>query len=456
MFTMRRAKKKAGRARHKARACVVLAASSDARAHVVGKSANKERVLMNWADRLGSLTHVEFMRRYRLNKQKFAWLSSLLEANAPSSKFNPVKPERRVSQDLKLSMALRWLAGGDHKDIADMHGVHAHTTFYKYVRETVQSVNALPELKLMLMRQEGGLDLLTHPELLAPLIRDFDRRSGDVFTKCSMALDGVAIKLQCPRVNGAAYYCRKGFHSFNVQVICDSNHTILWCSILCVGSTHDSTAFAASRLAEALRDENHPFTKSSAWIAGDDAYSGCAAVMHNNMLTPYKGRNLDVWSDAFNFWQSSCRIVVECTLGELIARWGIMWRKLRMDIGFASEVIECCCRLHNVCVEQRDPILTGAKHSAIVHKGDVNFGRFTDLPELNLQLGGNDRRNPDAYVGAGARARRGAGPQSLRDELRSTLEAHQLARPKSSQFTYRSQSLGSRVRAASTTRPGVQ
>ena len=85
--------------------------------------------------------------------------------------------------------------------------------------------------KLMLMRQEGGLDLLTHPELLAPLIRDFDRRSGDVFTKCSMALDGVAIKLQCPRVNGAAYYCRKGFHSFNVQVICDSNHTISRCSI---------------------------------------------------------------------------------------------------------------------------------------------------------------------------------------------------------------------------------
>ena len=114
----------------------------------------------------------------------------------------------------------------------------------------------------------------------------------------------------------------------------------MWCSIQCVGSTHDSTAFAASSLAEALRDENHPFTKSSAWIAGDDAYSGCAAVMHNNMLTPYKGRNLDVWSDAFNFWQSSCRIVVECTLGELIARWGIMWRKLRMDIGFASEVIE--------------------------------------------------------------------------------------------------------------------
>jgi hypothetical protein len=178
--------------------------------------------------------------------------------------------------------------------------------------------------------------------------------------------------------------------------------------------------------------------------------------MHNNMLTPYKGRNLDVWSDAFNFWQSSCRIVVECTLGELIARWGIMWRKLRMDIGFASEVIECCCRLHNVCVEQRDPILTGAKHSAIVHKGDVNFGRFTDLPELNSQS--NDARNPDAYVGAGARARRGAGPQSLRDELRATLEAHQLARPKSSQFTYRSQSLGSRVRAASsrTTGPRVQ
>ena len=101
-------------------------------------------------------------------------------------------------------------------------------------------------------------------------------------------------------------------------------------------------------------------------------------------------------------------------------------------------------------MEQRDPILTGAKHSAIVHKGDVNSSRFLDLPELNSQSRGNDPRNPDVYVAAGARAR-GAAPQSLRDELRRTLEAHQLARPKSSQFTYRSQSLRARVRAASTT-----
>jgi len=353
--------------------------------------------------------------------------------------FNRVPAHKRVTLGIKLSLTLRWLAGGDYKDIADMHGVCAHSSFYKYASEIIHVINRLPALEFRLMGTDR--DLLTHPELLAPLIKQFDARSGDVFKKCSMALDGVAIKLQCPRVNGAAYYCRKGFHSFNLQVICDSNHTILWASIRCVGSTHDSTAFAATKLAEVLRDEDHPFTKYGAWIAADDAYSGCAAAMHNNMLTPYKGVNLDVWRDAFNFWQSSVRIVVECTLGELIARWGIFWRKLRMDIALAGEVIQCCCRLHNLCVEDREPIMTGAKHSHLVHRGDVNMNlNVNEMPEMTSTV--SARRNPDAYESTRPRS---IGVQTLRDDLRHVLREAQLARPKSSNFSYRT-SLAARVR----------
>lgn len=57
--------------------------------------------------------------------------------------------------------------------------------------------------------------------------------------------------------------------------------------------------------------------------------------------------------DAFNFEQSSLRINIECVFGELIRRWGILWRPLEMSFGHRSAVIGCCIRLHNYCLNAR-------------------------------------------------------------------------------------------------------
>lgn len=93
-----------------------------------------------------------------------------------------------------------------------------------------------------------------------------------------------------------------------MQVICDANRRILWASVLTVGSTHDSTAFASSQLAKLLRDPAHPLASSPFFFVGDDAYKGCANQMHSSMLTPFAGRKVGRAQDAFNFAQSSCRI----------------------------------------------------------------------------------------------------------------------------------------------------
>ena len=105
-----------------------------------------------------------------------------------------------------------------------------------------------------------------------------------------------------------------------------------------MGSTHDSTASNNTLLSNILGDKTHPLSTTlvvvdgvpqKLWMAGDDAYKGNARTMHNNLITPFGGKKVDDAHDAFNFYQSSCRISIECTFGEVIALWGILWHKLK-------------------------------------------------------------------------------------------------------------------------------
>ena len=80
-------------------------------------------------------------------------------------------------------------------------------------------------------------------------------------------------------------------------------------------STHDSTAFPATKLYSIVKNGNLP---SWARIAADDASSSS-----QHALTPYGGRSLSHRQDAFDFYLSSCRIRVEQAFGMLVSRFGI-------------------------------------------------------------------------------------------------------------------------------------
>ena len=294
---------------------LLLCMDAQQSAFVVGRRPNKERKLMVWAERLEFLDDKEFVRRYRLNKSKFAWLARLLRPKIESTSKHR-DSSKTVIAELKLSITIRYMCGGAAVDIADLHGINAHATFYKYVNQTVTAICACEELDLPLLRENGD-DLLSDIRRLRPLEREYNRRTatdkcpGGVMTGCFGALDGVAIKIRAPVKNATAYYCRKGFHSLNVQAVCDSNRRVLWVSVVCSGSTHDCTAFHNTKLAQILRDPDHELAKSDLWLAGDDAYTGNANDMHGSLITPYRGTLLDDEPSAFNFYQSSLRISIE-------------------------------------------------------------------------------------------------------------------------------------------------
>ena len=80
-------------------------------------------------------------------------------------------------------------------------------------------------------------------------------------------------------------------------------------------------------------------------IVGDGAYP----------MRPYTGASLAPKLKAFNFHQSSVRVVVENAFGRLKARWRILKRQLDIHVQEVPFVIGACCILHNLCEETGCP-----------------------------------------------------------------------------------------------------
>jgi hypothetical protein len=92
-----------------------------------------------------------------------------------------------------------------------------------------------------------------------------------------------------------------------IQSVCDSNYKCLYMSARCVGSTHNSLAWAVSTLGSRLQ---RGLGIGFYWIAGDAAY-----VCSDHLLTQYYKSQLqeNVFGkrrDAFNYFQSSLRMHV--------------------------------------------------------------------------------------------------------------------------------------------------
>ena len=340
------------------------------RVHVVGRAGNVKRVRIVWAERLQTLDDGAFIRRYRLCKEEFAqlvvWLRPALQGIRST----------RLSVELQVSIALRLLAGGSHLDVADLHGV-AEGTAEKTLDRVVKAVDELVQLPF-----NEPADL-RNVELLDEISAGFAEHTDGAVFGCVGAIDGIHVRITKPAEDGPSYMCRKGFFSINCQAIVDSKRRFLWVEAGARGPVHDCTAFLDTEFASAI-DEGH--LPSQYFFYGDDAYK---AIGHQ-IVTPYPGRGL--WKSApdqdnANFWISRSRIEVECSFGELVARWGILWRPLTCTVKKASKIFVVCCKLNNLCKSEFKAAATTAVADLADFDGD---GRrdpfFTDIFPYDMDV----------------------------------------------------------------------
>ena len=118
----------------------------------------KARKRMVWQQRVRSLTPAEFKRTYRMTLKTFyAVLRNIRPAIMSSVKSR--KKARRdlggaVAAELKLSMTLRYLAGGSYLDIYQMHGV-SRTTFFETIPVVCRAITDAYPLHFPINDPEG-------------------------------------------------------------------------------------------------------------------------------------------------------------------------------------------------------------------------------------------------------------------------------------------------------------
>lgn len=112
----------------------------------VARGPDLPRQRMHWPTREHSLSNREFKKRYRLSKEAF---NTLLGKLSPAISRRDTFGGLAVPPELCLSMTLRWLAGGHHLDIADMHGVGT-ATFFAVLWRTVSAITRVEHMRFPL------------------------------------------------------------------------------------------------------------------------------------------------------------------------------------------------------------------------------------------------------------------------------------------------------------------
>jgi hypothetical protein len=288
----------------------------------------RNRHRSTWTTFADSFSDRIFRRMFRMSRESFEELCRLIESCVGEEVF---KSECYLtnrwdtatdaaskamggflSGEMKVAMAIRLLAGGSYLDILASYGTGA-TAVYDAFHEVVGWINSTFSFPLSKALQERD------KTMLQKISDGFAAFSGYVFRGCIGAIDGIAIRIICPFFRDVKdpgnYFSRKGFYALNVQAICDSSKRFLWVSTGHQGSTHDSLAFADTKLIDDFRNMAKWLRTNGFFLVGDSAYSLASWIM-----TPFPDVSVigDI-KDSFNFWLSNSRIRIECSFGTCVS-----------------------------------------------------------------------------------------------------------------------------------------
>ncbi|XP_024891921.1 putative nuclease HARBI1 [Temnothorax curvispinosus] len=200
------------------------------------------------------------------------------------------------------------------------------------------------------------------------------------------AIDGTHIKIIAPKDHGESYINRKGYHSIQLQVICDENLKFLHCYGGQVGSVHDNRVFRLSNFETLCTDDNFP---NDSHLLGDAAYS-----ISKYIMVPFKDNgHLSERQINFNKRLSSARMIVERFLGLLKGRFRSILDTLPMQrTDLIPKYIIACCILHNICILNNDIIET----PIIINESHVIQEQLRTA-DTNAQNEGIEKRNAIMY-----------------------------------------------------------
>ena len=212
----------------------------------------KPRMFRDRTQPLDCLDDHELMSRYRLSRE------CIIDLCESSDLKRSTKRSGALSVSTQILVALRYFATGSFQRVdGDLHGVSQSS-----VSRCVNAVaNALNHHASQFIRFPTDEASQRHIKAEFYDIAGFPNVLGCV--------DGTQIAITAPKLNEHVYVCRKGFHSLNVQGICDPKLRFINLVARYPGSSHDAFIWRGSSvysyMAQTAANDN-------GWLLGDSGY----------------------------------------------------------------------------------------------------------------------------------------------------------------------------------------
>ena len=271
----------------------------------------------------------QFFDRFRVNKDGFMAILRLTEEKLSASSKKTNSPLSALQQ---LALGLKFCASGDFQiSSGDIMGIDQSTVS----RQVPIFTNAVCSL---------AREVIAFPDDPKSTQEYFMEYCG--LPSVSGVVDGTHISIQSPGgPNAELFRCRKGFFSFNVQVVCNEKLEIIDIVTGWPGSTHDSRVWNNSRLC--LLFENG---KKDGLLLGDSAYP-----LTPYMMIPYPHPPNSANRGRFNRALCKARCAIERTIGVWKRRFPCLSRGMRCKNTRVPDIITATAVLHNLCIRYNQP-----------------------------------------------------------------------------------------------------
>lgn len=291
---------------------------------VVARGLRRERVIRDRRNPLDMYDDVELHERFRFRRHS---LLELIDELRNDLQYDTNR-NAALSPELQVLIALRFFASGCFQNhVGDMIGVDKSTACRAIRRVAVALQRRLPQY--IYMPQDA--------EVLAQAKEQFHALAN--FPNVVACVDGTHIKIIAPAVNEWEYVNRKGYHSINVQLMCDANLRIVNCVVRWPGATHDSRILTESEIYRWLENPDTDFV-----VLGDSGYP-----LKNWLMVPFLNPRNEA-ERAYNRAHMTTRSTIERCNGVLKRRFFCLHTGLRMNPHRACTVIMAALVLHNKCI----------------------------------------------------------------------------------------------------------
>ncbi|XP_032238952.1 putative nuclease HARBI1 [Nematostella vectensis] len=268
--------------------------------------------------------------RFRFNSDSIRYIVDLLSPQLARG----TKRNHALSPTLQVLVALRYFASGNFLEvIGDTFGLPKST-----VSRCITDVS-----KALVANKEEFIAWPSDEEKRQIKEAFFAKKGFPGVIGC---IDGTHVRIQGPPRNENDFVNWKGFHSINVQAICDNKGLFTNVVAKWPGNAHDSFIFQDSGIHDKLQLE-HKSVEDGVLI-GDSGY-GCKPFL----MTPFPHPETPK-QEAYNEALGKTRVKIEQTFGIFKRRFHLMHTEIRVDPSKATLLIGACAVLHNIAIIRND------------------------------------------------------------------------------------------------------